>query len=194
MRNSLPVVICMSLLLMTACATTNHERAGVGNGAGNGTASGPKIDRISADELARIIPQPVAKLSLDDLVKLSQAGNSAEQIIAQIKATDSMYDLTPSQSLELSGKGVDAKVLDFIHEQRELALRNNLADEMNRREKQKQAELARLKSRLWQQQRYYDPFCRGYYGLTPYGYGGYGSRFGSHFGVGAGVGMPLGCW
>ena len=192
MRNGLLMVICSTLLLATGCATNNYDRTA--DGAGNGTVSGPKIDRISAEDLARMIPQPVAKLSLDDLVKLSQAGNSAEQIIAQIKATDSMYDLTPSQSLELSHKGVDAKVLDFIHEQRELALRNNLADEINRREKQKQAELARLKNRLWQQQRYYDPFCRGYYGLTPYGYGGYGSRFGSHFGLGAGVGMPLGCW
>lgn len=184
MRNGLLVVICTTSLLAAGCATKNYD----------GASDGPRIDRISAEELARIIPQPVAKLSLDDLVKLSQAGNHADQIIAQIKATDSMYDLTPSQSLELSAKGVDAKVLDFIHEQRELALRNNLADEINRREKQKQAELARLKSRLWQQQRYYDPFCRGYYGLSPYGYGGYGSRFGSHFGLGAAVGMPLGCW
>ena len=188
MRNGLLVVICTTSLLAAGCATTSYDRAG------DGANDGPRIDRISAEELARIIPQPVAKLSLDDLVRLSQAGNNAEQIIAQIKATDSMYDLTPTQSLELSAKGVDVKVLDFIHEQRELALRNNLADEINRREKQKQAELAKLKSRLWQQQRYYDPFCRGYYGLSPYGYGGYGSRFGSHFGLGAGVGMPLGCW
>ncbi len=188
MRNGLLMVIGSTLLLTAGCATNNYDHAA------NGPGNTPSIDRISAEELASIIPQPVAKLSLDDLVKLSQAGNNAEQIIAQIKATDSMYDLTPSQSVELSGKGVDAKVLDFIHEQRELALRNNMADEINRREKQKQAELARLKNRLWQQQRYYDPYCRGYYGLTPYGYGGYGSRFGSHFGLGAGVGMPLGCW
>ncbi len=185
MRNRLLMVICSTFLLASGCASNHYDRDGAG--------SSPKIDRISAEELARLIPPPVAKLSLDDLVKLSQAGNNAEQIIAQIKATDSMYDLTPSQSVELSRKGVDAKVLDFIHEQRELAVRNSLADEINRREKQKQADLAKLKNRLWQQ-RYYDPFCRGYYGLTPYGYGGYGSRFGSHFGLGAGVGMPLGCW
>ena len=160
--------------------------------------SNPKIDRISAEELARIIPQPVAKLSLDDLVSLGRQGKTPEQIIDSIKSTDSMYDLTPSQSLELSRSGVDAKVLDFIHERRELALRNNLADEINRREQQKQAEINKLKSRNWQRQRY-DPYCRfGRYGMSPYGYGGFGSRFGSRFGsgfgIGTGIGFPLGCW
>jgi len=184
MHRSFLILIGSMLLLASGCTTTTYEY---------GDAE-PRIDRISAEELARIMPKPIAKLSLDDLVRLSKEANSAEQIMAQIKASDSMYDLTPSQSVELSNKGVDAKVLDFIHERRELALRNNLADEINRREKQRQAEVIRLKSRLWQQQRYYDPFCRGYYGLTPYGYGGYGSHFGSHFGLGAGIGRPLGCW
>jgi hypothetical protein len=183
-RKDLLVLICGALLLMSGCASTGRDAS----------ADGPKIDRISPEELARLIPPPVAKLTLDDLVRLTKEGNSAEQIITQIKATDSMYDLTPSQSVDLSHQGVDAKVLDYIHESREAAVRNQLADEINRREKQKQAEVARLKNRLWQQQRYYDPFCRGYYGLTPYGYGGYGRHFGSHFGLGLGIGRPLGCW
>lgn len=183
LRNGLWVLICGGLLLISGCATTSRDV----------NVEGPKIDRISPEELARIIPAPVAKLTLDDLVSLTKQGNSAEQIIAQIKATDSMYDLTPSQSVDLSHQGVDAKVLDYIYESREAAVRNQLADEINRRERQKQAEVARLKNRLWQQ-RYYDPFCRGYYGLTPYGYGGYGRHFGSHFGLGLGFGRPLGCW
>lgn len=147
--------------------------------------------RISPEELARIMPKPVAKLSLDDIVRLSQQGTSPEEIIAQIKAADSLYDLTPSQSVELSRKGVDARVLDYMHEQRELALQNNIADEINRREKQKQAELAKLKNRMWQQ-RYYSPRCG--YGFSPYGFGGFGSHFGHRFGVGTGIGFPLGCW
>jgi hypothetical protein len=183
-QNGLLVLICSTLLLISGCASTGRDAS----------AEAPKIDRISPEELARLIPQPVARLSLDDLVRLTKEGSSPEQIIAQIKATDSMYDLTPSQSVELSHQGVDAKVLDYIHESREAAVRNQLADEINRREKQKQSEVARLKSRLWQQQRYYDPFCRGYYGLTPYGYGGYGRHYGSHFGLGLGIGRPLGCW
>ncbi len=177
------LLICSALLFASGCATTSHENI-----------EGPKVDRISPEELARLLPQPVAKLTLDDVVRLTNAGNSAEQIIEQIKTTDSMYDLTPSQTIQLSHQGVDSRVLDYIHERRELAVSNNLADEINRREKQKQAELTNLKNRLWQQQRYYDPFCYGYYGLTPYAYGGYGRHFGSNFGLGAGVGLPWGCW
>jgi len=183
MRNSLFCLICSSFFLLSACATNQP-----------GTTS-PQIDRISAEELARIIPKPVAKLTLDDIVRLTKEGSSADQIIEKIKASDSMYDLTPSQSVALNNQGVDAKVLDYIHTSRELALRNNLADEINRREKQKRAELAKLKKELWQQQRFYDPYCRfGYYGLTPYGYGAYGSRYGSHFGIGTGFGHPWSCW
>lgn len=184
MRNGLLLLICGSLLLVSGCASTGRDV----------NADGPKIDRISPEQLARLIPPPVARLTLDDLVRLTKEGNSAEQIIVQIKATDSMYDLTPSQSVDLSHQGVDAKVLDYVHESREAAVRNQLADEINRREKQKQTEVARLKNRMWQQQRYYEPFCRGYYGITPYGYGGYGRHFGSHFGLGLGIGRPLGCW
>jgi len=184
-RKSLLLMICSTLLFASGCASTGRDAA---------SAEAPRIDRISPEELARLIPQPVARLTQDDLVRLTAEGSSPEQIIAQIKATDSMYDLTPSQSVALSHKGVDAKVLDYIHESREAAVRNQLADEINRREKQKQSEVAKLKNRLWQQQRYYDPFCRGYYGLSPYGYGGYGRHFGSHFGLGLGIGRPLGCW
>lgn len=176
-------VVCSIFLLTSACTTTGN----------NAAVEGPRIERISAEELARLAPKPVAKLSLDDLVSLSSEGKSADDIIAQIRATDSTYELTPSQSVDLSRNGVDAKVLDYIHDSREAALMNHLAEEINRREQQKQAEVAKLKNRL-RQQRYYDPYCRGYYGLMPYGYGGYGRRFGSHFGLGAGIGLPSGCW
>lgn len=184
MDKGLLVLIFGILLLVSGCASTGRDV----------NVDGPKIDRISPEDLARLIPPPVAKLTLDDLVRLTKEGSSAEQIIGQIKATDSMYDLTPSQSVDLSQKGVDAKVLDYIHTSREAAIRNQLADEINRSERQKQAEVAKLKNRMWQQQRYYDPFCRGYYGIRPYGFGGYGRHFGSHFGFGLGIGRPLGCW
>ncbi len=184
MHSGILMLILGTLLLLSGCASTGRDV----------NLASPKIDRVSPEQLARLISPPVAKLTLDDLVRLTKEGNSAEQIIAQIKTTDSMYDLTPSQSVDLSHKGVDSKVLDYIHESRESAVRNQLADEINRRETQKQAEVARLKNRLWQQQRYSDPFCRGYYGFTPYGYGGYGRHFGSRFGLGLGIGRPLGCW
>ncbi len=176
------------LLLMAGCATSNYQK----------NDKPPQIDRISEAELARILPQPIAVLSLDDLVALTKQGASADQIIEKIKTSNSFYDLTPSQSIALSQQGVDSKVLDYIHTSRELALRNSIADEINKREKEKQAEIEKLKRRQanqqLQQQRLYDPFCSGYYRLHPYGYGAYGSRFGSRFGVGAGYVRPWGCW
>jgi len=142
------------------------------------------IERISEEELSRIMPQPLATLSLDDLVRLSKEGMTAAQIIEQIKSSNSMYDLTPSQSVLLSKQGVDSQILDYIHTSRELAVRNSIADEINKREKIKRVELESLKR---QQLRAYDPFCRnGPYGVYPYG------QYGSHFGIG--YARPWGCW
>jgi len=182
----LHALIALFLLLLASCASQPHEVAK------------PKIDRLTPEELARIIPQPVAKLNLDDIVSMSQQGSTPQQIIARIQATDSMYDLTPSQSLALSAAGVDSKVLDYMHARRALAIQNNLADEINRREQQKQAEIAKLKNqnRVWQS-RYFDPYCR-FGRFSPYGFGGFGTRFGSRygsgFGIGTGFGTPFGCW
>lgn len=168
------------LLILSGCASQPYE------------TSSPKIDRLTPEQLADIAPQQAAQLSLDDIVSMSRRGDAAEQIIARIQASDAMFDLSPSQSLALARDGVDSRVLDFIHERNASAQQNKFADEINRRERQKQAELNTLKNRVWQQQRYYDPFCR--FGYSPFGFGGIGSRFGHRFGVGAGVGMPLGCW
>lgn len=170
------LLLALVLLAISGCATSGQPLS-------------PSIDRITEEELARIMPTPVATLSLDDLVHLSKGGATAEQIIAQIKASNSYYDLTPSQSVLLNKQGVDSQVLDYIHVSREQALRNNVADEINKREKIKRTELERLKRQ--QQLNYYDPFCRyGAFGMNPYGYGAYGSRFG----WGAGFSRQWGCW
>lgn len=170
------LLLTVLVLAVAGCATS-------------GQSLSPSIDRISEAELARIMPAPVATLSLDDLVKLSRDGATAEQIIAQIKTSNSYYDLTPSQSVLLNKQGVDSQVLDYIHVSHEQALRNNVADEINKREKIKRIELEQLKRQ--QQLNYYDPFCRyGAYGMNPYGYGAYGSRFG----WGAGFSRQWGCW
>ena len=164
------LIFIVVLLLLAGCATNGQ--------------SVPVIERISEEELSRILPQPLATLSLNDLVSLSKEGMTATQIIEQIKSSNSMYDLTPSQSVLLSKQGVDSKILDYIHTSRELAVRNSIADEINKREKIKREELESLKR---QQLRAYDPFCRnGPYGVYPYG--PYGSRFG------IGYARPWGCW
>ena len=164
------LIFIVVLLLLAGCATNGQ--------------SVPVIERISEEELSRILPQPLATLSLNDLVSLSKEGMTATQIIEEIKSSNSMYDLTPSQSVLLSKQGVDSQILDYIHTSRELAVRNSIADEINKREKIKREELESLKR---QQLRAYDPFCRnGPYGVYPYG--PYGSRFG------IGYARPWGCW
>ena len=96
------LIFFVALLLLEGCAT-------------NGQSVSPVIERISEEELSRIMPQPLATLSMDDLVRLSKEGMTAAQIIEQIKSSNSMYDLTPSQSLLLSKQGVDSQILDYIH-------------------------------------------------------------------------------
>lgn len=177
------MLVCI-LLAVSGCAGSDYQK----------NMKSPRIDRISEAELARIVPKPVAVLTLDDLVRLSLEGNSADHIIEKIKASNSNYDLSPSESVALNQRGVDNKVLDYIHTSRELAWRNSIADEINKREQTQRAEIERLKRQQLQQQRFYDPFCRGYYAPYPYGYGTYGSRFGSRFGIGAGYARPWGCW
>jgi len=161
---------------MLSCATHSQQ-----------SEKDTQIDRISEAELARILPQPLAMLSLDDLVKLSKEGVATDEIIEKIKMSNSFYDLSPSQSIELNKQGVDSKLLDYIHTSRELALRNNVADEINQRKKNAQTELENLKRQLWlqQNQRMHNPFC---------GYGAFGSGFRHHFGFGAGFATPLDCW
>jgi predicted RND superfamily exporter protein len=156
----------------------------------------PKIDRISAEELTQVSTKPSALLSLDDIVSLTKEGQSTDQIIQKIRSSNSSYDLTPSQVIALNKQGVDNKVLDYIHTDHELAVRNNVTEEMNQLAKIKQAELDKLKQQQWQllQQRMYNPACGyGFYG-QPYGFGAFNSRFGYRSRFGVGIGFPLGCW
>lgn len=177
-------VLAITLCCAAGCATS-----------GNGVGNNPPIDRISAEELDKLMPQVHPVLSLDELVALSKQGIGYEQIIQKIKESDSSYDLTPSQSVELSKRGLDSRVLDYMHTSRELTLRNNLAEEINKRERIKRAEVDKLKQQMVNNQRFYDPFY-GYsrFGMRPYGFGAYGSRFGPRFGMGAGYLSPWGYW
>ena len=181
MPNILFLLIFSVALGLSGCASQAHR----------GEKS-PHIDRISEEEQMLMLPTPLALLSLDDLVKLSKDGVTAEKIIEKIKQTHSLYDLSPSQSIALHQQGVDHKVLDYMHESHELSVKNNIADEINKRDKINRDALEKLKRQQLQQPRLYDPFC-GYvpYGIHPYGYGGY---YGRRFGLGAGFGWPLGCW
>lgn len=148
---------------------------GLLSGCASTPAVPPKIARISAEELEQIMPKPVPNITLEELVALSKTGTSPDELIEKIKTSNSRYDLTPSQIIDLGRQGVDAKVLDYIHQMREIAVRDNFADEINKREKQKIEEQERIKreARL-QSYRYYDPFWGSGWG-SPYWHRPFGS-------------------
>ena len=166
-----------------------------------------EIERITPEQLAKIMPPPVATITLDEIVNDSKAGKSSDEIIAKIKASNSRYELTPTQTLDLSKKGVDTKVLDYMQQSNELAKQNAIADEMNKRTRERAAAEKILKrERDLARDRYYDPFFGsrfgprfgprfgGFYGNPYLGnpYYGYGPRFGHRFGFGLGYGYPYG--
>jgi len=143
----------------------------------------PVIQRLSAEELAQIMPKPVTQISFEALVSLSKSGLTPAQVIEKLKETDTSYDLTPSQMVDLQKQGVALAVLDYLHESRQKILQNNIADKVAQQQKVKELEIQTLKKQLQQQRQFQsmgDPFCRnGFPGFYPYGIG---PRFRSGFG------------
>lgn len=167
MTEKLLIVMCLSsTLVMSGCATNTTQKA--------------DVERITPEQLAKLLSQPVANLSLDEIVVLSQHGANTDEIIQKISASNSHYELTPSQTLELSKQGVNAKVLDYIHSSNEAAKQNAIADEINKREIAKQQALEAAKLKLRQEEnRYDDPFWNGY-GFSPFGYRFYNGFYGGY--------------
>lgn len=160
-------ILLVAVLALSACASSS---ARYGN-----------VDRITPEQMAKILPAPIATLSLDEIVNDSKQGKTADEIIAKIKASNSRYELTPTQTLQLSKQGVDTKVLDYMHESNEAAKQNAIADEINKREKAKQIALDRLEQeREFYRDDPFDPFWGsrygGFYG-SPYGYPYYGNPY-----------------
>lgn len=174
------LLFMFSLLLLAGCASTGNKPS--------------QVERITPEELAKLIPPPVATVSLDEIVTDSKAGKSADEIIAKIKNSNSRYELSPTQVLDLNKQGVDVKVLDYIQQSNELAKQNAIAEEINKREKEKAAAKKQLqRERALNHNRYYDPFWGSYYGGY-YGPGFYGPGHwrGSRFGWGLGFGHRFG--
>lgn len=145
-------------VLVAGCAT-NPEKA-----------AAPQIQRISAEELERLLPKPDPNLTYDELVRLSRDGTSPDSIIDKIKQSNSSYALTPSEAMELGKQGVDARVLDYMHAAREQALRDGFADELNKRDREHRGELESLQRQLLMRPYPYDPFWGPYppYWRYPY--------------------------
>jgi hypothetical protein len=152
-----PALISILALSLLGCATGSAP-----------LDAGPGIARLSTEELARLMPKPDPKLPPAELIRLSNQGASAKDIIARIRETGSRYDLSASQVIELHQQGVHAEVLDYIQAAREQALRDRIAEEINQRE-QRHAEELRREQELRRNSYYYDPWWPGYSGWN-YGY------------------------
>ncbi len=165
-------VLIATTIFLSGCASTGARQA--------------EVERITPEQLAKILPPPVATVTLGEVVADSKAGKSADEIIAKIKASNSRYELTTAQTLDLSKQGVDTKVLDFMHTSNEAAKQNAMADEINKREQEKRVAQKQLQRERALSQSYYgdyydSPFYNPYYnyGYNPY----FGNRFfwGSQF-------------
>lgn len=142
-----------AMVLLTGCAGTPvHEPQ-------------PKIARLTPEELDRLMPKQVPNLSLDAIVQLSQSGENPDAIISRIGETRSEYVLTPQQIIELNRKGVDMKVLDYMFNAQQQALRDSIADEFNQRELKNTQEIEALRRELMNERFDCDPFW-----AYPYGY------------------------
>ena len=166
------IAVSLTLILLAGCASTGSQQS--------------KVERITPEQLAKLLPPPVATVALSEIVADSKAGKTTDEIIAKINTSNSRYELTTAQTLDLSKQGVDVKVLDYMRQSNELAKQNAIADEMNKREQEKRSAQKQLQRERALAQSYYNdyfdsPFYNPYY---HYGYGPYyGSRFfwGSHF-------------
>ncbi len=180
--------ILLLVLVLSGCASTGSNLS--------------KVERITPEQLAKLLPAPVASVPLTEIVADSKQGKNADEIIAKIKASNSRYALTPSQVLDLNQQGVEVKVLDYIQQSNELAQQNAIADEINKREKEKRAAQMQLRrERNFNNNRFYDPFWGsgfgGFYGrgfgpgwIGPIGPGG--RHWGNRFGWGLNYGYPFG--
>jgi hypothetical protein len=90
--------------------------------------AGPAIARLSPEELARLLPAPLASLSLAEIVRMSKAGMTAKDIVAKIRETNSRYELSASQAIDLHAQGVDKELLDYIQSARAQELRDRVAE------------------------------------------------------------------
>lgn len=178
--------VCVAVLGLSACATTANS------------PKQPEIQRISAEELEKLIPPAVATVTLEELLADAKQGKTPDELIEKIKVSHSRYHLTPEQSLELNKQGLDVKVLNYIHESNELARQNAIADEINKREIANNEKEKKLKrERDLARMRSFDPYWGwgGFYGRHwgwggPFGFGPYGHPgfFGPRFGWGLGHG------
>lgn len=160
-------LLAIIFAILGGCATTNSQQG--------------QVERITPEELAKLMPPSVANVTLDEIVADSKAGKKSDEIIDKIKTSNSRYDLTAAQILDLNKQGLDLKVLEYIQESNEKAKQNAMADEINKREQEKRLALKQLQRERAMRYNGYHDFYFGnpyFYPIGPSGRYWRGSRFG----------------
>ena len=134
----------------------------------------PRISRLPAGEVVRQAPEP-PKLSLDDLLLMRQAGATPDAIIVRFRSSGARFDLSPTQIIDWHGRGMPLAVLDVIAEDRERALRNELAQQLADLDQQCVVAVQRERQRAMVCP---DPYWPGRFGV----WGGYPRRGGAFWG------------
>lgn len=162
--------VLWSFGLLMGCASSGTQP---------GNTATPQIERISPAELERLMPQPTASLTLEDIVRLSTTGVPVDDIIGQLRQAGTFFDLAPSQAIDLNRRGVDSRVLDHLHQASVQAIRDSMVDEINRRGDLCQEQQDKLERELMRRPN--AAYCGPYWGPYPYGYGPYRHYPGSGF-------------
>lgn len=129
----------LAALLLSACAATPPQDS-------------PRVERLTAEQLAAKLPPPTAIVTLDDIVAMGREGRSAGEIVAKLKESHSRHRLTAGQILALREKKVPVEVLDYLLEAERQAVLDDLAGELVRRDQacqenlQQEVRLCRLQS------------------------------------------------
>ncbi|MBL8383502.1 MAG: hypothetical protein JNM90_10520 [Burkholderiales bacterium] len=144
--------------LLAGCASTAPERGAV--------------QRLSAEELARLTPAPNPSVPLSRVLALSRAGTPPASIIAELQATGTYYNLDAAQIVDLARQGVDQSVIDHLVAAQERARQATLITQLADRDAQAARALERERERRLALQRRHDPFFdpfwpRPHYGWTP---------------------------
>ncbi len=85
-------LVCLALIGLSACATTGNS------------PTQAEIQRISPEELEKLIPPAVATVTLEELLADAKQGKTPDELIEKIKTSNSRYDLTPEQSFRIEQK------------------------------------------------------------------------------------------
>lgn len=97
-------------------------------------AEPPKIERISAEQMEALLPQPVAAMPLEQVVALASAGIPAGELIGRITQSGSRYRLSATQIVELAKQGMPLAVLDHMVAAERSFIFDGMAADANKRE------------------------------------------------------------